>query len=123
MVAAWMVYAVVIALLAGAAAALAEQALRVWRFPGRGVWVAAILASIIGPVVAIVVSNLPQPAAVLTPVVAAAKASSIAAWSTTTVQSLWSRTSRLDPLLLVCWGALSLFALVAFVRSLVESRR
>lgn len=42
----WLAYAVVVSLLAGLAAAAAERVLRLYDLPGRGAWLAAMLASI-----------------------------------------------------------------------------
>ncbi|MGN6093794.1 MAG: M56 family metallopeptidase, partial [Luteibacter jiangsuensis] len=47
---AWMVYAVLVAAALGGAALLAEQGAKQRRLPARGVWIAAIVASIILPV-------------------------------------------------------------------------
>jgi TonB family protein len=123
MVAAWMIYAVIIALLGGAVATLVEQALRVWRLPARGVWSSAIIASVLWPLIAVFGTSIGQKPLLLPPVVTGV--------ARPTWDQLWSvangvvhaQGGRLDVLLLALWGGASLLVLTTIVRSLANVRR
>lgn len=62
---AWMTHSVVVSLLAGAGAAAAERGLRLYDLPARGVWVAAMAASVGLPLAAWLGAVPPDPVAAL----------------------------------------------------------
>ncbi|UCD25365.1 MAG: hypothetical protein JSW51_05470, partial [Gemmatimonadota bacterium] len=51
MIASWMIYSVLVALCLGVAASAAEHLIRLYGKPARGVWVVALLGSLLVPVV------------------------------------------------------------------------
>lgn len=56
---AWLMYALVVSLLVGVAAAAAERVLRLYNLPGRGAWVVAMGASVVVPVAALLTGGPP----------------------------------------------------------------
>ena len=138
MIALWLLYALAIGLLASLAAAALERLLRLWRLPLRGVWAAAVLVTLLAP---LVVRLAPAPAAgvVVGPVTAvgldpaAADAPAVlgpldrllAARDALlrAADGLARRLAPLDRPLLAAWAAASALLLLALGRSMVQLRR
>ncbi|HEU4628423.1 MAG TPA: M56 family metallopeptidase [Gemmatimonadaceae bacterium] len=140
MIAIWLLYVVVVGVLAALAAAALERLLRLWRRPVRFVWAGALLATVAAPLVmglvaldaaapaeTTVVSSLVTGAAMLpTDAVVPSLADRIAASLAGLEAALAPAARRLAPLdrpLLALWTVLSLTLLVALVRSARRLRR
>lgn len=123
---AWMSYAVTIALGAGLAAAALETALRRGDLPARGVWVAALIASILVPAAALLPDAAGGASGVLTLEVAEGIGETAAGLRETAsgaAASLGLPLPDPDPVLAGMWGISSAVTLAWLGRSLLGLRR
>ena len=133
MIALWLAYALLLGALFGLAASLLERVLRFWRLPVRGVWAAALAATLAAPVLLV---DRPEPVAVSAVTVGAAVV--VDAPIPTRVPSVLERIARRADLVLVraraalapfdrpllgVWVAGSLLMLGALLRSAVQLHR
>jgi hypothetical protein len=131
MIAAWMLYCVLCALGLFVAAALAERTLLAGRGPVRGVWVGAVVLSVIVPLVALRVAPRERAAAIAPSAVGeivhdsvghgvAVTTSPMAAPSVSAPIRDWSSTlARFDGLLAIAWITLSIALTVNFLGGVV----
>jgi beta-lactamase regulating signal transducer with metallopeptidase domain len=127
MIAAWMAYAFVIALLVSAASLAAERIAILRRLPARWIWVAALLLSIVLPVLfASQGTGSAEPAKVLADLVTAEAppiyARSPIAWVGGDT-SVVTRRVMIDTWLLAGWAALSALALAVLAMGWMQLRR
>ena len=128
MIAAWMAYALVVALLVSAAAAIVERIARLRRWPGRWIWMSALLLSIALPLLFGLqgTRSSEQPAAALAALTAAQAppvyARSPIAWvggETATP----TRRLTLDTWLLATWAVMSALVLATLAMGWLQLRR
>lgn len=127
MILAWMVYAILIAAFLGGAALAAEWALRAYRTPTRWLWLAAILLSVVGPVIALRGPGEPDPVVARTEALAAESAEAGPSYLTMPTAILRlddpSRFARLDRPLVLAWLVASLLLALRFGVSLAVLAR
>ena len=137
MIALWMGYAALVALLAGLGAAAVERLLRLWHRPVRLVWALALGASMLAPPLLLVLPLVRPPgdgAVVAGPVVALGIAdvgaeaapgllARVQALAVGALGGAAERLAALDAGLLVAWAVLSGAALVALLTSALRLRR
>jgi TonB family protein len=120
---AWMLYAIALAALFGAAALAAEHALRLWRRPVRFVWLAALLAGAGLPVLAVVLGRAGSATVRVAPIVVWGEASGPLQTSADLLGRVSVATVSLDRLVLLLWLVTTLALLAALVWSWLHLRR
>ena len=140
MIAFWLLYVVVVGVLAALVAAALEHVLRLWRRPVRFVWAAALFATVAAPLVVRFapgepVSEVPAPAAVMPAgeAVALSTMPVVPSWPDRIAASLAGLGARLEPAarrlapldrpLVALWALLSATLLVSLLRSARRLRR
>jgi hypothetical protein len=125
MIASWMIYSVLVALCLGVAASAAEHLIRLYGKPARGVWVAALLGSLLVPVVNLsavlwagAVGDSPEAVALAPVVVTSLLDSPLQQYV-----GVPASVSGWDGVLAVLWGTMSLALAVLVVASLWRLNR
>jgi beta-lactamase regulating signal transducer with metallopeptidase domain len=127
MIAGWMAYALVIAVLISVAALIAERIARLRRWPGRWLWISALLLSVVLPMLFGLQSarSNAQPAAVLATLAAAEEppvyARSPIAWVGGDTAAP-ARRVTVDTWLLAGWGAMSVLVLATLMTAWLQLR-
>jgi bla regulator protein blaR1 len=127
MIAGWMAYALVIAVLISVAALIAERIARLRRWPGRWIWISALLLSVALPMLFGLQSarSNAQPAAVLATLAAAEEppvyARSPIAWVGGNTAAP-ARRVTVDTWLLAGWAAMSVLVLATLMTAWLQLR-
>ena len=133
----WMVYAVVVTLILGAAAFVAERSAQMRKAPTRWLWAASIVASVILPLVMPLVaipttsvpsrSDAPQPPTIIRisrlPQGVIQPSAWLPAEAAPIAKTQNAKTLRLDTVLLSAWGATSLAMVLAIAFGGLQLRR
>jgi len=128
MIAAWMAYAIVIAALVSVAAGIAERIARLRRWPGRWIWISALLLSIALPPLFGLQSTRTsaEPAAALATLAATEEppvyARSPIAWVGGDAATA-ARRVTLDTWLIAAWAAMSALVLASLTMGWLQLRR
>jgi TonB family protein len=124
MILAWMAYCVVISLLLGCAALVAEYGLRLYGRPVRWLWIGAFLASLGLPAAArLLPADGPLPPELLLPMVNVPIVESLLSMESSgnALQTPWLH-SGIDGFLLVLWFSSSALLLILYIRSYLRLR-
>jgi TonB family protein len=125
MIAAWMLFAIVLGLLLGAAAMAAEPVLAAWRRPRRVVWLAALLLAILWPAAGVLAGRAITVVRLPPRVVSAFTVPMTRARAYVAQASTGRLAARTDALLLVSWATTTLLLLLrlAAARRRLERQR